>query len=89
MCFVKINLYHPPSDETAGAQEAEIPVCESHHHECGRPIRYLFIAPAQRRSGTIPYWSFPALSVKGLDDRVWVSNAASLLYTLPEKQTTQ
>jgi len=49
------------------------------------PIRYLFITIAQRRSGTIPYGSLSPEAT----DRVRVSNAASLLYTLPRKQKTQ
>jgi len=44
----------------------------------------LFIAPAQRRSGTILLESYSDLSKKGLDDRVRESNFASLLYILLE-----
>ena len=48
-----------------------------------RLIRYLFIIDAQRRSGTIPYGSFPSEA----GDRVRVSNAASLLYILLKLKT--
>jgi hypothetical protein len=85
-CYYLLNLLF---DIKQGAQELKSQYARVIFSERRATNRYLFIAFAQRRSGTIPYESFPTLSEKELDDRVRVSNAASPLRILPKKQKTQ
>src|SRR3990167_5996832 len=81
--FNTINLFSAVRRNSRHTR-AEIPVCESHvllAESDQSAICSLLLHRGEAEQS--PMGFFP----KNRDDRVWVSNAASLLYTLPENKT--
>src|SRR3989338_9215560 len=81
--FNTVNLFSAVRRNSRHTR-AEIPVCESHvllAESDQSAICSLLLHRGEAEQS--PMGFFP----KNRDDRVWVSNAASLLYTLPENKT--
>src|SRR3990172_9466367 len=81
--FNTVNLFSAVRRNSRHTR-AEIPVCESHvllAESDQSAICSLLLHRGEAEQS--PMGLFP----KNRDDRVWVSNAASLLYTLPENKT--